>query len=146
MKIIPMSIMTQLHAKVATGIFYSIFGIIVVLAMLSYFVMLPIPLFLTSIVLALIAVVFINYFSILIDVLRPKLVWESEQAAVKQNMNFLFTMIPSFGISALLIYVVLNDIITFTLLPYLIAVVLLLATAAIIVILSKTAYKIILNY
>ena len=57
---------------------------------------------------AIIATLFINYISLLVDVLRPKLVWESEQAAVKQNMNFLFTMIPSMGLSFLIGYVVIN--------------------------------------
>ena len=146
MKIIPVPIMTQLHAKVASGLFYSTLGILIIFATLLYFVPLPLFLSVLSIALALIAMVFINYFSILIDVLRPKLVWESEQAAVKQNLNFLFTMIPSFGISALLVYLVINDVITFTLFPLVIGFTLLLATIAIIGILKKTAENIIMNY
>ncbi len=146
MKIIPVPIMTQLHAKVASGLFYSTLGILIIFATLLYFVPLPFYLSVLSISLALIAMVFINYFSILIDVLRPKLVWESEQAAVKQNLNFLFTMIPSFGISALLVYLVINEVITFALFPLVIGVVLLLAAIAIIFVLNKVAEKIIMSY
>ena len=35
------------------------------------------------------------------DIIRPKLVWEQEAAAVKQNLNAAFTMIPAFALSFL---------------------------------------------
>jgi hypothetical protein len=57
---------------------------------------------------AILGSVFINYLSIIVDVIHPKLVWETEQAAVKQNINFVFTMLPSFGLAYLLVWLALT--------------------------------------
>lgn len=108
MKMIPMSYRDQLNAKAASGIILSLTGILFVIISASIFLSLPYYLILILLVFATLATLFINYISLLVDVLRPKLVWESEQAAVKQNMNFLFTMIPSMGLSFIIGYVVIN--------------------------------------
>jgi len=42
----------------------------------------------------------------LVDIFHPKLVWEQEAVAVKQNINALFTMLPAFGFSAGLFFLV----------------------------------------
>lgn len=146
MKMIPMSIMNQLHAKVLSGIFYSSLGLIFLYGIVFYFIRLPWYLFIASFGLALISIVFVNYYSILVDVLHPKLVWESEQAAVKQNMNFLFTMLPAGGIAALMFYLVFKISFSMVILSLIIAGVLVLLTLVVVGILKKIAYKTILNY
>lgn len=108
MKMIPMSYRDQLNAKAASGIILSLSGILFTIIFAGSYLKLPFYLILILLFFAIIATLFINYISLLVDVLRPKLVWESEQAAVKQNMNFLFTMIPSMGLSFLIGYVVIN--------------------------------------
>lgn len=108
MKMIPMSYRDQLNAKAASGIILSLSGILFTIIFTGSYLKLPFYLIFILLFFAIIATLFINYISLLVDVLRPKLVWESEQAAVKQNMNFLFTMIPSMGLSFLIGYVVIN--------------------------------------
>ena len=108
MKMIPMSYRDQLNAKAASGIILSLSGILFTIIFAGSYLKLPFYLIFILLFFAIIATLFINYISLLVDVLRPKLVWESEQAAVKQNMNFLFTMIPSMGLSFLIGYVVIN--------------------------------------
>ncbi|HBS91781.1 MAG TPA: hypothetical protein DEA51_04865 [Erysipelotrichaceae bacterium] len=108
MKMIPMSYRDQLNAKAASGIILSLSGILFTIIFAGSYLKLPFYLILILLFFAIMATLFINYISLLVDVLHPKLVWESEQAAVKQNMNFLFTMIPSMGLSFLIGYVVIN--------------------------------------
>ena len=108
MKLIPMSYRDQLNAKAASGIILSLSGILFTIIFAGSYLKLPFYLILILLFFAIMATLFINYISLLVDVLHPKLVWESEQAAVKQNMNFLFTMIPSMGLSFLIGYVVIN--------------------------------------
>lgn len=146
MKIIPMSIMNQLHAKVLSGIFYSMLGLIFLYGVIIYFISIPWHLLLASFGLALISVVFINYYSILVDVLHPKLVWESEQAAVKQNMNFLFTMLPAAGLAGLIIYAFIKVTFSTVLVVVILAVLFIVLTLLIVAILKKIAYKTMLNY
>jgi ABC-2 type transport system permease protein len=146
MKIIPMSIMSQLHAKVLSGVFYSTLGLIFLYGIVFYFIRLPWHLFLASFGLTMIGTVFINYYSILIDVIHPKLVWESEQAAVKQNMNFLFTMLPAMGIAGLMFYLIPKITISMVIVAMLAAIILILLTLVIITLLKKIASKTILNY
>lgn len=146
MKIIPMPIINQLHAKVLSGIFFSTLGLLFLYAITLYFVKAPIVLVLLSLLFTMISIIFINYYSILVDVLHPKLVWDSEQSAVKQNMNFLFTMLPSIGIAGLLVYLTFKLSFSMIIIAIIVVVILIVLTLVIIGILSKIAEKTILNY
>ena len=146
MKIIPMNMMSQLNAKVASGISLSLIGLLVTYGIVLLNISLPLQLIVASLVLAIVAIVFINYFGLLIDVLKPKLVWESEQAAVKQNINSVFTMIPSMAIGGLLGYLAIKEIITSWIFVFGFAGLLVLATLMIYVILKKHSASIISNY
>ena len=42
------------------------------------------------------------------SVIRPKLVWEQEASAVKQNLNAFFTMVPAFALSVGLMFIIIN--------------------------------------
>ena len=99
MKFIPMSIKEQLHAKVLSGILLSILSML--LTMLCLYFLLPIiPLnwyliiFLTSII----TIILGNFIGIIIDILHPKLVWEQEASAVKQNFAGPVSMFLGVGI------------------------------------------------
>lgn len=146
MKIIPMPIMVQLHAKVASGVFFSLIGVIVTLSIFLFYITIPILLIVASFLMAFVGVVFINYFSVLVDVIRPKLVWESEQAAVKQNMNAVFTMLPSMAIGALIIYVAINEWLSSYVFLFALFIILVSATAFIIMLLQRKAHDIIVEH
>ncbi|MFR9255878.1 MAG: hypothetical protein ACLVJ6_10475 [Merdibacter sp.] len=60
----------------------------------------PIYLDLIFVVGSLVSVIMTNLFGILIDLLRPKLVWEQEAAAVKQNLNGVISILLSFLLAA----------------------------------------------
>jgi ABC-2 type transport system permease protein len=108
MKMIPMEIMDQLHAKSLSGFLLSLLGLILTVVPAAYFLKAPWYILAIFSVMAILGSLFINYLSIIVDVIHPKLVWETEQAAVKQNINFIFTMLPSFGLAYLLVWLALT--------------------------------------
>jgi ABC-2 type transport system permease protein len=108
MKMIPMEIMDQLHAKSMSGFLLSLLGLILTVIPAAYFLKAPWYILAIFSVMAILGSLFINYFSIIVDVIHPKLVWETEQAAVKQNINFVFTLLPSFGLAYLLVWLALT--------------------------------------
>lgn len=104
MKMIPMDIMDQLHAKSMSGFLLSLIGLVLTVIPAAFLLKAPWYILVIFTVMAILGSLFINYISIIVDVIHPKLVWETEQAAVKQNINFLFTMMPSFGLAYLLVW------------------------------------------
>ncbi|MGB7594777.1 MAG: ABC transporter permease, partial [Erysipelotrichaceae bacterium] len=99
MKFIPMTYFAQLLAKVFSGLIISLVGVLCFLVPIAIFIKLPWNLFLIALVASILTSIFMNFLGMIADVLHPKLVWEQEASAVKQNMNVIFTMIPAFGLS-----------------------------------------------
>ncbi len=95
MKIIPMSYRRQIFAKILTGILLSAGGAIVLLAVFT--VLAAPPLWLVLLGLAVIpgAVALPNITGMAFDLYTPKIKWDNEQKAVKQNMNVLLGMLAS---------------------------------------------------
>lgn len=103
MKYIPMPLSLQLHAKVLSGILISLLTDVLMLAALYFlFPMLPISVILIVFISSLAGIVLGNYLGIYIDIYHPKLVWEQEAAAVKQNMTSFIAMIGSWALAAIL--------------------------------------------
>lgn len=91
-KYIPLSFQTQIMAKVISGV---LMGLIGMLSMsIAAVLLLKIPLFLLILVwgISLLAILFSNLAGIMIDLLNPKLHWDNEQKAVKQNINLVLSM------------------------------------------------------
>ena len=113
MKYIPMTLKEQLHAKVLSGILMSVVSML--LTMLCIYYLLPIfPLFwyLLTAASSLITIVLGNYASLALDILHPKLVWEQEAAAVKQNMSGIVSMLAGMAmmvVTAALLFVLPSD-------------------------------------
>ena len=113
MKYIPMTLKEQLHAKVLSGILMSVVSML--LTMLCIYYLLPIfPLFwyLLAAASSLITIVLGNYASLALDNLHPKLVWEQEAAAVKQNMSGIVSMLAGMAmmvVTAALLFVLPSD-------------------------------------
>jgi len=100
MKYMPVSYSTQLNAKAVSGLVVLIPALIFMLIPMQVLFQAPTWLFIGGVLLTLPGVVFVNYMGLYIDLLRPKLVWDTEQAAIKQNMNALLMLAASFGITA----------------------------------------------
>lgn len=112
MLLYPVNLTIQLYAKFLSGIIISSFAVLPILVIIiinnHLYFKLGLIWVLYSILCALIMMVFINLFGLVVDVYHPKLVWENEQAAVKQNINLLFTFFASAAIVAFLTYSLLN--------------------------------------
>lgn len=92
MKYIPMSFKDQIHAKSICGIAFGILTL--AFTLLSLMLILPLSLIHYGIIFlcGCISTVLGNEAGIIFDVLHPKLVWEQEAAAVKQNMGAMLMM------------------------------------------------------
>lgn len=102
-KIIPVEPMTIINAKVVLGIilgFIPCLLITIILLALGLmnvldFILINIPLFLFNVV--------TNYIGIYIDLRRPKLEWENETVAVKQNTNSVIYMFLDWAITMIIV-------------------------------------------
>jgi len=92
MKYLPVSYTIQLNAKAASGLAVVLPALLLVLVTLQVLLQAPAWLFICGTLLAIPGVVFSNYSGLYMDLVRPKLTWDNEQAAVKQNMNVLIVM------------------------------------------------------
>ena len=100
MKYIPVPYRTQLNAKAASGLVVILPGIMVLFIALQWVFSLPPLLFIAGVLLALPGAVSFNYFCLLIDLIKPKLDWDNEAVAVKQNMNAILLMFGGMLLSA----------------------------------------------
>ena len=100
-KYVPVSYRTQLNAKAASGMLVSLAGTVLTLAALQAMLRMPLPVLLGAALLTLPGGVVINYLGLLLDLLKPKLVWDNEQRAVKQNLNAMALMLGGMIIAAL---------------------------------------------
>lgn len=103
MKFIPVSIGKQIQAKLLSGILISWVSILVTfLCIYAYFHAIPLFFFLATLIPAMLSAVLINMFGIMIDIARPKLVWETEAAAIKRNLSGTTTVLSGWAICAIL--------------------------------------------
>ena len=117
MKYIPMSLKQQLQAKVLSGILMSVISML--LTMVCVYFLLPIfPLtwYFAAAAASLITIVLGNYASLAPDILHPKLVWEQEAAAVKQNMSGIVSMLAGMAmtvVTCVLLFILPDDYLLF---------------------------------
>ncbi|MEG0823838.1 MAG: hypothetical protein RSG07_04975, partial [Erysipelotrichaceae bacterium] len=108
MKYIPISYMTQINAKVLSGFVVGEIGMLILLIPIAIFLKIPLLLLIVAIIASSISNLLGNYLGIIIDILHPKLIWESEASAVKQNMNGMLAMLMSFVLGGIVIFVCFN--------------------------------------
>ena len=117
MKYIPMSLKQQLQAKVLSGILMCVISML--LTMVCVYFLLPIfPLtwYFAAAAASLITIVLGNYASLALDILHPKLVWEQEAAAVKQNMSGIVSMLAGMAmtvVTCVLLFILPDDYLLF---------------------------------
>ncbi len=99
-KYIPMDVRHQLTAKVLSGFLLGCTALVGLLLLAIGFLELSPALAASLVVLGWLPAALTSYFGLLIDLFNPKLQWDSEQRAVKQNMNVLYTMAASAMVSA----------------------------------------------
>lgn len=97
MKFIPMAYKTQMDAKLVSGMVVSMAGMLVTLVVLVIFLGISIPIALLMFLAATNAVILTRLTGFFIDASNPKLKWDNEVKAVKQNMNLVFNMLIGVG-------------------------------------------------
>jgi ABC-2 type transport system permease protein len=102
---IPVSYRKQLAAKLLSGVVIGYTSVILVLVVLT--AVLKAPLYFAGIVLILsfLPLLLTSMGGLLFDLINPKLEWDSEQKAVKQNVNVFFSILFSVVIAIAVIAV-----------------------------------------
>lgn len=106
-KYLPLPYHRQIQAKLLSGLIFGGIGIGLMVATVVYLLDIRPALAGTCFILALAAIAPILEIGLLIDIHRPKLDWDNEQKAVKQNLNTILTMliglVPAGGMTYLAI-------------------------------------------
>lgn len=110
-KYIPMNYMTIVMSKILCSMLFSSIGIILLLGVLGVVLGIGIKIILLSLVISIFGMVLSSIIGITIDLNYPKLNWDSEQKAVKQNLN----MVIGMGISIALAFITIKTISAFKL-------------------------------
>jgi len=105
MKYLPVSYSTQLLAKGVSGIFILIPALILIIIPIQLFFQAPLWLFVCGLILMFPGALFVNFMGLYVDLLRPKLTWDNEQAAVKQSLNVVIVMLVSWAIATVIVAV-----------------------------------------
>lgn len=92
-RLIPVPARDQVLGKFLNAYAVSALGIIVTAVVLAAFIGMALHRILIITIIALIASVFQNAASLILDIIHPKMNWKSPQEAMKQNMNGLFGML-----------------------------------------------------
>ncbi|MGE5627731.1 MAG: putative ABC transporter permease subunit [Solirubrobacterales bacterium] len=103
MKYIPVSYEKQLLGKVLSGVAMGLIGIIFFVPVGIFFIKIRLSIILLALLTGIFGVVFSALCGIIIDVSFPKLNWDTEQKAVKQNLNGTILIFGSMGLGALVI-------------------------------------------
>lgn len=104
MKYIPVELYKQCKYKVLPSIILNLFPLAYVVVLIKIFVPeVAIITIIEIIVGGLLSNIAYSYFSICIDILKPKLAWTSEYSVVKQNINMLYGAILQLVIMGIII-------------------------------------------
>ena len=95
MKILPMSYSRQIAAKLAAAVVLNLAGLLLSLALLTFYLKLPVLFVLLALLTLPGALLLSNLSGIIFELHWPKLNWDNEQKAVKQNMNVLYGILTS---------------------------------------------------
>ena len=103
-KYIPVSYMTQIYAKILSSFYVEGLALVILYGIMVYLFRVDVLFILVSLILVALASLLVNQIGILFDVSWPKLNWDTEQKAVKQNFNSVIHMFLGFGLTALSIF------------------------------------------
>lgn len=110
MKVIPVSYFKQINVKVFFAVVLDMLGVIIVGIFPIIMFKIPFYYVISVFIPLLIIVVLLNYFNVFLDLKRPRIKWNEEAVAVKQNLNGLVSMLMTmavcaiFGIIAIVFY------------------------------------------
>ena len=103
-KYIPMDYKNQLLSKALAAFIINFSGIMLMIFLIAIIVRPPLHIFIIMISLSVIGTIFSIFLGIIIDLNYPKLNWDNEPRAVKQNFNVLVIMILGSLITGIVIF------------------------------------------
>lgn len=92
MKYIPLPYFTQWNVKVFTGILFSGAGVLLYFIPACILLRVPLIHILLFTLLSLLSISFVSYLGIYLDSIQPKLIWDDEMSALRENYNTFFSM------------------------------------------------------
>jgi len=101
MKYIPVSYWTQWNAKALIGIIFPAAGVLVFFIPVCIILQIPALHILLFTLLSLMSITFVSYMGIYIDSIQPKLIWDDEMSALRENYNTFFSMTISIAFTAI---------------------------------------------
>jgi ABC-2 type transport system permease protein len=102
-RFIPVSYLDQIKGKTMAGLILGSVALLSMVIMLMVVAMPPIYMIILILIAGLLAVMFTSITGILIDLNFPKLHWDNEQKAVKQNMNVMVNMLIAIVAAAIVV-------------------------------------------
>lgn len=105
-KYLPVSYKTQIMAKVLSGMSMGMVGTLSMLLAVTVFISVPAYLMLLITVVSILGIACSSFAGILIDLNFPKLIWDNEQKAVKQNFNVVLNMLLSAVVAGIPIFTI----------------------------------------
>ena len=106
LKYIPVSYKKQINSKLLSGILMGLVGVLLMIIVAIIITNPKVELILIALFVSLIGIIFTSETGILLDLFFPKLNWDTEQKAVKQNFNAMINMFLSMGIAGLSVFAV----------------------------------------
>lgn len=109
-KYIPLSFKDQIMARIIPGIILSSISVILTLAVAFFYIGFIPELIIPGLIVSFLGILLTSFIGILLELRFPKLNWDNEEKAVKQNMNFMMVMFGSMilSTSAVIIIVLLK--------------------------------------
>lgn len=92
MKYIPVPYFTQWHVKAFVGILFPAIGVLIYFIPACILIKVPLIHILLFTALSILSITFVSYMGIYIDSIQPKLIWDDEMSALRENYNTFFSM------------------------------------------------------
>lgn len=100
MKYIPVPYFTQWNVKAFVGILFPAAGVLVFFLPACILIQIPLVHILLFTLLSLMSITFVSHMGIYIDSIQPKLIWDDEMSALRENYNTFFSMAISIAFTA----------------------------------------------
>ncbi|OPJ61307.1 putative ABC transporter permease subunit [Clostridium oryzae] len=105
-KYLPIKFMDNIMARINASLIISALPIIIIYAACFLILKLPTYTILPIIIVTILGMLFMAFAGIIMDIRFPKLDWDNEQKAVKQNLNLLITMFGSWIVAGAIIFAI----------------------------------------
>jgi ABC-2 type transport system permease protein len=104
MKFIPVEYSKQLLGKVLSGVAMGVVGILIMVPVAVLLIGVKVHIAAIGLAASIPGIFFSSVLGLIIDVAMPKLNWDTEQKAVKQNFNGVIAIFGSMGLGALMVF------------------------------------------